>query len=73
MRQDTTHRQITSAISDGWVAGSSFFGSILSGTLLGYFADRWLDTAPWLVVTGIVVGSYSGFLRIWHYAKSTDR
>ena len=54
--------------------GGSFFGSILSGTLLGYFADQWLGTDPWLVIVGILVGSYSGFLRVWHYSsKMLDR
>lgn len=72
MQQDRSHTQITSAVSDGWVAGSSFFGSIVSGTLLGFFADRWLGTEPWLVVLGIVLGSYSGFLRIWNYSKRME-
>jgi len=47
-------------------------GSIVSGTLLGFFADRWLGTDPWLVVIGIVVGSYTGFMRIWDYSKRMD-
>ena len=66
MQQDNTHRQVTAAIDDGWMVGGSFVGSILSGTLLGYLADRWLDTAPWMVVVGILLGSYSGFMRLWH-------
>lgn len=72
MQHERTHSQITSAVSEGWMAGSSVFGSIVSGTLLGYFADGWLGTEPWLVVTGILVGSYSGFLRIWHYSKRME-
>ncbi len=72
MKSDSVHRQVTSAVDEGWNVGGSFFGSIISGTLLGYFADRWLGTEPWLVTLGIVVGSYSGFLRIWHYAKKLD-
>lgn len=47
-------------------------GSIVSGTLLGFFADRWLGTGPWLVVIGIVVGAYTGFMRIWDYSKRMD-
>lgn len=69
MRRDSAHTQVTSAVNEGWVAGGSFSGSIVSGTLLGYFADRWLGTEPWLVVVGIVLGSYSGFVRIWQYSK----
>ena len=61
----TAHTGVTAAVSDGWLAGSSFFGSIMAGTLLGWLADRWLDTEPWLVVAGIVLGSVNGFYRMW--------
>lgn len=63
------HRDVTSAFSQGWIGGGSFLGSVLSGTLLGVLLDRWLGTDPWFVVTGIVLGSYSGFMRVWHYSK----
>ena len=72
MRDETPHRQITSAVDDGWNHGGSFFGSILSGTLLGYFADKWLGTDPWLVISGILLGAYSGFLRVWQYSKKLE-
>jgi ATP synthase protein I len=40
--------------------------------LLGYVADKWLGTDPWLVVVGILLGSYSGFLNIWRYLKRLE-
>ncbi len=72
MRKRTAHQQVTQAVNDGWVAGGGFFASILSGFLLGFFADRWLGTEPWLVIIGIVVGAYAGFVRLWHYAKREE-
>ncbi len=69
---DNAHQQIHGAVTDGWIGGGSFFGSIVSGTLLGYFADQWLGTDPWLVILGIVVGSYSGFVRVWQYSKRLE-
>ena len=50
----------------------SFLNSILAGALLGYLLDLWLGTEPWLVITGIVLGSYSGFLRLWALIKEQD-
>jgi len=52
------------AVSDGLNAGSAFLGSILAGTLLGFLGDLWLNTDPWLVVIGVVVGSINGFVQM---------
>ncbi|MGH8928117.1 MAG: AtpZ/AtpI family protein [Acidimicrobiia bacterium] len=57
---------------EAWVAGSAFLGSILSGTLLGYMADLWLGTKPWLIVIGIVAGSFSGFVRMWRLSEQME-
>lgn len=72
MREQTSRQQLHSAAGDGWVESGSFVSSILAGALLGYLADLWLGTDPWLVVVGIVVGSYSGFMRMWHYSKRIE-
>lgn len=64
------HRGATAAMSDGWMAGGSFFGSIMAGTLLGWLADRWLDTDPWLVAAGAVAGSVAGFYRMWDLIRT---
>lgn len=65
----TAHRGAASAVADGWVAGGSFFGSIMAGALLGWLVDRWLDTDPWLVSAGIVLGSVSGYVRMWELVR----
>lgn len=72
MKQDSSTRQVHSAINDGWIRGGSFLSSVIAGTLLGYFLDMWLGTEPWLVVVGVLAGSYSGFVRVWDYMKSLD-
>jgi len=63
--------EVTSS-AEGWVAGGAFFGSILSGAVLGYLLDLWLGTDPWFVVAGILAGSYSGFVRVWHLSKQME-
>lgn len=65
----TAHRGVTSAVADGWVAGGSFFASIMAGTLVGWLGDRWLSTEPWLLVAGIALGSANGFYRMWEVVK----
>jgi F0F1-type ATP synthase assembly protein I len=72
VKQDSTTQQVHSAVNDGWMHGGSFLGSVLAGTLLGYFLDMWLGTDPWLVAVGIVVGSYAGFVQMWVYLKRLD-
>jgi ATP synthase protein I len=72
MKHETPHQHVTNAVSEGWVEGGSFLGSILSGALLGYLADMWLGTDPWLVVVGILVGSYSGFMNMWRWSKQIE-
>lgn len=72
MKQHSANSQVHSAVNDGWIHGGSFLSSILSGTLLGYLGDRWLGTEPWLVVSGIVIGSYAGFVKMWDYLKKMD-
>lgn len=72
VRTQTPGRHLAAAVTDGWLGGGAFFDTIIGGTLLGYGLDRWLGTDPWLVVTGIVLGSYAGFMRVWRYARSAD-
>lgn len=72
MKHDTNTSQVHSAVNDGWMRGGSFVSSIIAGTLLGYFLDMWLGTEPWLVISGIVLGSYAGFVKMWDYMKKLD-
>lgn len=54
------------------VESAGFFSSIMAGLLLGFFADRVLDTYPLAVVLGIIAGSAVGFWRMWTIATRDD-
>jgi ATP synthase protein I len=69
MNDETIHQHVGRAIHEGWGRSGAFAGSILSGALLGFLADQWLGTGPWLVVVGSIVGSYSAFLNVWRWSK----
>lgn len=70
MSRESVTKQVGAALTGGWLEGGSFLGSILAGVLLGLALDRLLDTSPWLVVAGIVLGAYSGFARAWNQLKN---
>ncbi|MDR2198434.1 MAG: AtpZ/AtpI family protein [Deltaproteobacteria bacterium] len=35
--------------------------SVFFGLILGYYADRWLGTKPWLLLLGLLVGIAAAF------------
>lgn len=39
--------------------------SIAVGLFMGYFLDRWLGTAPWLLLIFTVLGVVSGLLSLF--------
>lgn len=51
-----------------------FFASILAGFLLGFGLDAWIGTRPAFTIIGIVLGSVSGFWKLWVLARTeTER
>jgi ATP synthase protein I len=36
--------------------GTTIFACVVVGMALGYFADRWLHTQPWLLLVGLGFG-----------------
>lgn len=52
-----------------------FSSNILGGIVIGYLLDRWLDTGPWMVVTGIALGLTSaviGLVRVLNRLSRSD-
>ncbi len=50
-----------------YAAGIALFASVATFTLIGWAADTWFGTRPWLLIGGIVLGSAAGlfeFVRI---------
>ena len=44
--------------------------STVIGFAGGYYADRWLDTSPWLAMIGLALGIAAGFVNLF---RSTRR
>ncbi len=67
------HQQVAEAIDSGWVAGGSFFGSIMAGLAIGWVVDHFAGTYPAFIVVGIIVGSVSGFIQMWVLANKESQ
>ncbi|MDP6684320.1 MAG: AtpZ/AtpI family protein [Candidatus Marinimicrobia bacterium] len=50
----------------GPIAAASYglVGAVILFILFGYFLDKWLDTTPWLMITGLLIGLGSGFYEL---------
>ena len=46
--------------------GIELVTAVFIGAALGYLVDKWLKTAPWGMVVGVVLGSIAG---IWNAVK----
>jgi ATP synthase protein I len=46
-----------------YAAALTLFFSVAALTGVGWTLDRWLGTAPWLLVAGVVLGAAIGFYQ----------
>jgi len=46
-----------------YAAALTLFASVASFCGLGWLADRYFGTAPWLLAAGLVLGSAAGFYQ----------
>lgn len=52
------------------VASYGLIGAIFLFGGLGYLFDRWLNTEPWLLLTGLAAGIVFGFYRLLRVRRS---
>ncbi len=53
--------------------GSIISSNIIGGIVVGYFLDRWLQTDPWMVVVGLVLGTTSAFIGLYRIMNRLNR
>ena len=46
-----------------YAAALTLFASVVALGGVGWLLDRWLGTAPWLLVAGLVLGAIVGFYQ----------
>ena len=59
----------TRAMRVGLNAFSEFVGAVLVGALIGWQADEWLGSGPWLLILMLGLGIAAGFWNVYRLAK----
>ena len=54
---------VTRRSSAAYAAGLAIFFSVASFLGLGWLLDNYFETGPWLLITGILLGSVAGFYQ----------
>jgi F0F1-type ATP synthase assembly protein I len=52
--------------------GTLIASNIVGGLVAGYFFDRWLNTAPWLLIIGTVLGTVGAFTSLYRIMSRLD-
>lgn len=64
-KRDFTKASLEQADHFGVTVTAELLSAILVWTLVGWGLDAWLNTGPWLLVTGIVLGASLGFYLVY--------
>lgn len=60
---DRDEAAVTRRSSTAYAAGLAIFFSVASFLGLGWLLDSYFETGPWLLITGILLGSVAGFYQ----------
>ncbi len=69
MPRDENQSKFALAFSAGALISSGIGG----GALLGYLIDRWLNTSPWLSITGLILGTIGAFVGLYRIMSRLGR
>ena len=61
----SAQRGLWTGVDQASVMGMELMAGILTLGGLGWLADRWLGTGPWLLMLGALVGNAAGLYLIW--------
>ena len=53
--------------------GIEMAASVLIGTLIGYWLDKWLGTQPWILIIGFIFGAAAGFRNLFRFLSKEDQ
>jgi ATP synthase protein I len=70
MASDRDNQEANRKSGMAYAAALALFASVASFCGLGWLADRWFGTAPWLLAAGLVLGAAIGF---YQFVRLTSR
>ena len=53
--------------------GTELLSGVLVGAAIGYLADRYLGTRPWLLIVFLFFGGAAGFLNVYRFVKNNGK
>ncbi|MGE0885107.1 MAG: AtpZ/AtpI family protein [Blastocatellales bacterium] len=62
-----------SKLTAAMAAGGMVSSNIAGGVILGYLLDRWLKTAPWLLITGVVLGLVGALIGVYKVSARSQQ
>lgn len=66
-------RGVTSGLGFALRIGLELVAALLVGGGIGLLLDRWLGTAPWLMLVFFLLGAAAGFLNVYRLAAGMDQ
>lgn len=54
-----------------YAAGIALFASVVTFCAAGWLLDRWLNTEPWFLIGGIILGSAAGLFEFIRLSSKT--
>lgn len=70
MKSEDDQQEVNRKSGLAYGAALSLFAAVVAGLIVGWLLDRWLGTRPWLLVTGMVLGSAAGF---YEFIRTTSK
>jgi len=61
------------ALAELSTVGITLVLATVIGLAVGYYADRWLGTSPWLTMLGLGLGIAAGFVSLFRTVKDAER
>lgn len=71
-QEATKQNSFGRAMSVGLNVFSEFVGAVVVGALIGWQADVWLGTKPWLLVLFLGLGTATGFWNLYRVAAAKN-